>query len=96
MTKELSVCCKRLIQRLHGDDCFLSCCRWGFPTIGDVIFRNSQIACGCESGRCWGVGVLKGFNPWFPSSPLEIRVPLFLLFGFNKGTQREKRTKGSY
>ena len=26
----------------------------------------------------------------FPSSPLMIRVPFFLLFGFNKGTQKEK------
>ena len=26
----------------------------------------------------------------FPSSPLTTRVPLFLLFGFNKGTQKEK------
>ena len=26
----------------------------------------------------------------FPSSPLIIRVPFFLLFGFNKGTQKEK------
>ena len=25
-----------------------------------------------------------------PSSPLIIRVPSFLLFGFNKGTQKEK------
>ena len=31
----------------------------------------------------------------FPSSPVEIRVPFFLLFGFNKGTQKEKRAKGS-
>ena len=28
--------------------------------------------------------------PRFPSSPLIIRVPFFLLFGFNKGTQKEK------
>ena len=26
----------------------------------------------------------------FPSSPLIIRVPFFLLFGFDKGTQKEK------
>ena len=26
----------------------------------------------------------------FPSNPLRIRVPFFLLFGFNKGTQKEK------
>ena len=26
----------------------------------------------------------------FPSRPLIIRVPFFLLFGFNKGTQKEK------
>ena len=26
----------------------------------------------------------------FPSSPLIIRVPFFLLFGVNKGTQKEK------
>ena len=26
----------------------------------------------------------------FPSSPLIIRVPFFLLFGFNKGTQKAK------
>ena len=26
----------------------------------------------------------------FPSSPLIIRVPFFLLFGFNKGTQKKK------
>ena len=27
----------------------------------------------------------------FPSRPLIIRVPFFLLFRFNKGTQKEKR-----
>ena len=26
----------------------------------------------------------------FPSSPLIVRVPFFLLFGFNKGAQKEK------
>ena len=26
----------------------------------------------------------------FPSSPLIIRAPFFLLFGFNRGTQKEK------
>ena len=26
----------------------------------------------------------------FPSSPLIIRVPFFLLFGFKKATQKEK------
>ena len=26
----------------------------------------------------------------FPSSPLIIRVPFFLLFGFNKGNPKEK------
>ena len=31
----------------------------------------------------------------FPSSPL-IRVPFFLLFGFNKGTETRKRVKGYY
>ena len=31
----------------------------------------------------------------FPSSPLIIRVPFFLLFGFNKGTPK-KRVKGYY
>ena len=31
----------------------------------------------------------------FPSSPLIIRVPFFLLFGFNKGTQKEKGQKGT-
>ena len=30
----------------------------------------------------------------FPGSPLEIRVPFFLLFGFNKGTQKAKGQKG--
>ena len=34
--------------------------------------------------------VAKPFTPRFPSSPLIIRVPFFLLFGFNKGTQKEK------
>ena len=39
----------------------------------------------------------RGFRAtWFPSSPVEIRVPFFLLFGFHKGTQKEKRAKGSY
>ena len=33
--------------------------------------------------------------PRFPSSPLIIRVPFFLLFGFNKGTQKEKGYKGT-
>ena len=31
----------------------------------------------------------------FPSSPLTIRVPFFLLFGFNKGPQKEKGQKGT-
>ena len=31
----------------------------------------------------------------FPSSPLIIRVPFFLLFGFNKGAQKEKGQKGT-
>ena len=30
----------------------------------------------------------------FPSSPLIISVPFFLLFGFNRGTQKEKGQKG--
>ena len=30
----------------------------------------------------------------FPSRPLEIRVPFFLLIGFYKGTQKEKGQKG--
>ena len=29
-------------------------------------------------------------KPRFPSSPLIIRVPFFLLFGFNKGTPKNK------
>ena len=53
--------------------------------------------------RAWGSG-LRVFEPdktklWntsslactrFPSRPLIIRVPFFLLFGFHKGTQKEK------
>ena len=31
----------------------------------------------------------------FPSSPSIIRVPFFLLFGFTKGTQKEKGQKGT-
>ena len=31
----------------------------------------------------------------FPSSPLEIRMPFFLLLGFNKGTQKEKGQEGT-
>ena len=30
------------------------------------------------------------FSSRFPSSPLIIRVPFFLLFGFNKGTPQKK------
>ena len=33
--------------------------------------------------------------PRFPSSPLTIRVSLFLLFGFNQGAQKEKGQKGT-
>ena len=33
--------------------------------------------------------------PRFPSSPLIIRVPIFLLFGFNQGTPKEKGQKGT-
>ena len=40
--------------------------------------------------------IIARYTTWFPSSLLEIRVPLFLLFGFNKGAQKEKRAKGSY
>ena len=36
------------------------------------------------------------FKPRFPSSPLIIRVPFFLLFGSNKGTQKRKSVKGYY
>ena len=31
----------------------------------------------------------------FPSSPLIIRLPFFLLFGFNKGTLNQKEQKGT-
>ena len=31
----------------------------------------------------------------FPSSPVILRVPFFLLFGFNKGTLKEKGQKGT-
>ena len=31
----------------------------------------------------------------FPSGPLIIRVPFFLLFGFNKGTRKKKGQKGT-
>ena len=34
-------------------------------------------------------------SPRFPSSPSIIRVPLFLLFGFSKGSPKEKEQKGS-
>ena len=32
----------------------------------------------------------------FPSNPLIIRVPFFLIFGFNKGDPKPKRAKGYY
>ena len=32
---------------------------------------------------------------YFLGSPLIIRVPFFLLFGFNKGTQKEKGEEGT-
>ena len=31
-----------------------------------------------------------GYLARFPSRPFIIRVPFFLLFGFNRGTQKEK------
>ena len=40
-------------------------------------------------------GLSNSWNIRFPSSPLMIRVPFFLLFDFNKGTQKEKRVKGT-
>ena len=43
-----------------------------------------------------GLAILEDQGTWFPSSLVEIRVPLFLLFGFNQGTPKEKRAKGSY
>ena len=48
-----------------------------------MSLRSSR---GYESGV---ENILLGFP-----SPLEIRVPFFLLFGFNKGTQKEKGQKG--
>ena len=35
-------------------------------------------------------GLTDRLFPRFPSSPLMIRVPFFLLFGLNKGNQRKK------
>ena len=35
----------------------------------------------------------EGSTSRFPSSPLIKRVPFFLLFGFNKGTQKKKGTR---
>ena len=32
----------------------------------------------------------------FPSSTIIIRVPFFLLFGFNNGNPKRKRVKGYY
>ena len=32
-------------------------------------------------------------DSWFPSSPSEIRVPFFLLLGFNEGTPKKKKGK---
>ena len=37
-----------------------------------------------------------GLQTRFPSSLLKIRVPFFLLFGFNEGTQKDKGQKGPY
>ena len=36
------------------------------------------------------------YIPMVLCSPIIIRVPFFLLFGFNKGSQDEKRAKGYY
>ena len=36
---------------------------------------------------------LTTIQTWFPSSLAEIRVPFFLLFGFNKGAQKENKGK---
>ena len=42
-----------------------------------------------------GLGLIGLSKPRFPSSPLIIRVPCFLLCGFDKGTQKEKGQKGT-
>ena len=43
------------------------------------------VLCGCT-----GLPAFRGFKTRFPSSPLIIRVPFFLLLGFNKGPKNEK------
>ena len=45
--------------------------------------------CRALGPRAWAVRSYPR-DPRFPSSPLAIRVPFFLLFGFNKGTQKDK------
>ena len=49
---------------------------------------------GCNSGPRDPSVKASRSSPRFPSGPSIIRVPLFLRFEFNKGTQKEKRAKG--
>ena len=46
--------------------------------------KANRTDCGCFS------------DSRFLSKPLTIRVPFFLLFGFNKGTLKKKGAKGYY
>ena len=39
--------------------------------------------------------MISGIIPRFPSNPLMIRVPLFLLFSFDKETPKSKGQKGT-
>ena len=68
--------------------------------MGILMFQLSGFYCrrtqypkrtfqGTFFGRFKG-GFLKTSKTRFPSSPLTIRLPFFLLFGFNRGTQKEK------
>ena len=43
----------------------------------------------------WSPRLFVGYETRFPSGPLIIRVPFFLLFGFSKGTQKDKGQKGT-
>ena len=68
---------------------------WEFPKIGDPNIVPLIVG-SLLQGSQYAVPLIFGnAHTWlpatrFPSRPLMIKVPFFLLFGFNKGTQKEK------
>ena len=73
-----------------------------FSTLSRVVYPSPPKRLRVCKSRVQGRGGSKsptvsiGVIPLGFPRPLEIRVPLFLLVGFNRGTQKQKSATGSY